>query len=319
MRPITRYSGAALYLALACTTITSVPLRAQSLVIQEFMASNQDTINDEDGDNEDWIEIFNPGGAAINLDGWFLTDDAATLNKWAFPGIILSPGEQLLVFASNKNRNDPASELHTNFKLTSQGEYLALVRPDGSTVEHHYAPTFPLQVQDVSYGLQQSTSSSPLISPGVAMRYKVPVNGDDDVREGTNPNSWIGTEFPDSSWNSGTTGVGYATGSPDAYDPLIETDVQALMWTQRSSIYLRIPFTITDPSAISGLNLKMKWDDGFVVYLNGDPLPVAEENAPSPDQLDYQSSATSSHSDSQALVYDNYSLSSSLLCLLMCT
>ncbi|MDP7306053.1 MAG: lamin tail domain-containing protein [Roseibacillus sp.] len=313
MRPITRYSGAALYLALACTTITSVPLRAQSLVIQEFMASNQDTINDEDGDNEDWIEIFNPGGAAINLDGWFLTDDAATLNKWAFPGIILSPGEQLLVFASNKNRNDPASELHTNFKLTSQGEYLALVRPDGSTVEHHYAPTFPLQVQDVSYGLQQSTSSSPLISPGVAMRYKVPVNGDDDVREGTNPNSWIGTEFPDSSWNSGTTGVGYATGSPDAYDPLIETDVQALMWTQRSSIYLRIPFTITDPSAISGLNLKMKWDDGFVVYLNGDPLPVAEENAPSPDQLDYQSSATSSHSDSQALVYDNYSLSSSLL------
>jgi len=313
MRPITRYPAAALYLALACTTITHVPLRAQSLVIQEFMASNQDTINDEDGDNEDWIEILNPGGAAINLDGWFLTDDAAILNKWAFPGIILNPGDQLLVFASSKNRNDPASELHTNFKLTSQGEYLALVRPDGSTVEHHYAPTFPLQVQDVSYGLQQSTLSSPLISPGVAIKYKVPDNDDDDVNEGTNPNSWIGTEFPDSSWSSGTTGVGYATTSPDDYDPLIETDVQTLMWTQRSSIYIRIPFTITDPSTISGLNLKMKWDDGFVVYLNGDPLPVAEENAPSPDQLDYQSSATASHSDSQALIYDNYPLSTSLL------
>ena len=313
MRPITRYPGAALYLALACTTITQLPLRAQSLVIQEFMASNQDTITDEDGDNEDWIEILNRGGAAINLGGWFLTDDADFLNKWAFPGIILNPGEQLLVFASNKNRNDPASELHTNFKLTSQGEYLALVRPDGSTVEHHYAPTFPLQVQDVSYGLQQSTTRSPLISPGVAIKYKVPVNADDDVTEGTNPNSWIGTEFQDSSWSSGTTGVGYATASPDDYHPLIETDVQTLMWNQRSSIYIRIPFTVTDPSTISGLTLKMKWDDGFVTYLNGDPLPVAEANAPASDQLDYQSSATASHSDSQALVYDNYALSTSLL------
>ena len=172
-------------------------IHAQSLVISEFMASNQETLNDEDGDSEDWIEIFNQSGAAVNLEGWFLTDDATALTKWAFPSVILNAGGQIVVFASSKDRSDPARELHTNFKLTSAGEYLALVRPDGTAVEHDYAPSFPLQVQDVSFGLQQGTSTSTLIAPGVAVKYKVPTNGNDDVNEGNNPNSWIGTNFPD--------------------------------------------------------------------------------------------------------------------------
>lgn len=313
MRPLTRYPAVAASFAIAIFAILGSPLQAQSLVISEFMASNQDTLDDEDGNSEDWIEVFNQSGSAVNLEGWFLTDDAAALNKWAFPNIVLNPGEHILVFASNKNRNDPASQLHTNFKLTSQGEYLALVRPDGVTIEHHYSPEFPLQVQDVSYGLQQSTSTSTLIAPGAAVKYKVPTNGTDDVKEGLNPNSWIGTNFADGPWTSGTTGVGYATGNPDAYDPLIATDVQELMWNSRTSIYLRIPFNVADPSAISGLTLKMKYDDGFVAYLNGDPLSVAEENAPSPDQLDYTSDATANHNDSLALDDQLFSVSSSLL------
>ena len=277
------------------------------------MASNQDTLDDEDGDSEDWIEIFNQGTTAVNLEGWFLTDDNAQRNKWAFPSLVLNPGEQIIVFASNKDRRDPASELHTNFKLSSSGEFLALVHPNGVTLEHFYGPTYPLQVQDVSYGLQQSTSSTTLVAPGAAIKYKVPTNGNDDVNEGTNPNSWIGTNFPDGSWTSGTTGVGYATGSPDAYDSLINTDVQDLMWNERTSIYIRIPFTVADPSEISGLTLKMKYDDGFVAYLNGNPESAAEDNNPTPDQLDYESGATANHSDGLAVDYIPFPVDTSLL------
>ena len=106
MKPITRNPAVACTVVLtfvAFLTLAATPLPAQSLVISEFMASNQDSLDDEDGDNEDWIEVSNQGTTAVNLEGWYLTDDADELSKWAFPRIILDPGTQLLVFASNKN------------------------------------------------------------------------------------------------------------------------------------------------------------------------------------------------------------------------
>jgi hypothetical protein len=313
MRPLTRFVAPAVVVAIIATA--ALPSFSQSLVIAEFMASNQSSIRDEDGDYEDWIELLNQGTVAVNLEGWFLTDNATNLNKWAFPDLTLNPNERLLVFASAKDRQDPDSTLHTNFKLASEGEYLAIVRPDGLTVEQHFSPSFPLQAQDISYGLQQITSATTLIGSGAAIRYQIPSTGEGDVLEGTNADSWIATEFPDSQWSAGSAAIGYATGSPDAYDLLIETDVEEQMFGEATSVYIRIPFTAPDPSSLSALNLKMKWDDGFVAYLNGNPLPIAEENAPSTDELNYQSSATASHSDSQAVVYDNYDISPSLLSL----
>ena len=56
------------------------------------------------------------------------------------------------VFASDKDRRVPGGELHTNFKLSAGGDYLALVRPDGVAIEHEFAPTYPNQLTDISYG-----------------------------------------------------------------------------------------------------------------------------------------------------------------------
>ena len=121
------------------------------IMISEFMADNKNTLNDEDGDSPDWIEVFNPTGATVNLKDWGLTDDAGRPMKWRFPNVNLVSKAYLLVFASEKNRTNPAARLHTNFKLSSSSEYLALVDPRTNVVSE-FAPTYPDQQTDISYG-----------------------------------------------------------------------------------------------------------------------------------------------------------------------
>ena len=125
---------------------------ADHLVISEFMADNASTLADEDGAFSGWIEIYNPTAGAINLAGHFLTDDPANPTKWGFPNLNLAGGGYLLVFASGKDRAQAAAPLHANFQLNNSGEYLALVGP-GPALLHAYAPAFPRQRTDISYGI----------------------------------------------------------------------------------------------------------------------------------------------------------------------
>jgi hypothetical protein len=123
--------------------------------LSEFMASNTRTLRDETGDYPDWIEIYNPSEASVSLEGWYLTDSTNNLTKWRFPATNLVGNGFLVVRASGKDRRTPGAPLHTSFQLGSDGEYLALVRPDGSTVASEFGPRYPLQVPDVSYGMIQ--------------------------------------------------------------------------------------------------------------------------------------------------------------------
>ena len=59
-------------------------------IISEFMAVNRSSIVDDDNDRNDWIELFNPSGTLINLQGWALTDDPKHQLKWTFPNINIS-------------------------------------------------------------------------------------------------------------------------------------------------------------------------------------------------------------------------------------
>ena len=153
-------------------------LAGGGLLITEFMANNSNTLTDEDGDSSDWIEIFNPTAGTVTLDGAYLTDDALNLPQWQFPDptggddVVLNAGEYLVVFASGKNRAVAGSELHTNFQLNQNGEYLALVEDDGSTVVHAYTPSFPDQMKNVSYGLDYVGATTPTDV--------IPVNDPDD-------------------------------------------------------------------------------------------------------------------------------------------
>ena len=134
---------------------------AGEVVIAEFLAESINGLLDEDDDPVDWIELYNGSGAVQALDGWHVTNDAAELDKWAIPaGVSLAPGEFLVIFASGKDRGDPAA-LHTNFQIDAAGGYVALVRPDGATVEHAYAP-YPAQLADVSYGIHTPEPADPI-------------------------------------------------------------------------------------------------------------------------------------------------------------
>jgi hypothetical protein len=123
--------------------------------ISEFMASNSRTLADEDGEYSDWIEIYNPGTAPLNLAGWSLTDSTNNLGKWEFPATNLAAGGFLVVFASEKDRRVPGEPLHTNFKLGAEGEYLALMKRGGEQMVSEFRPAFPPQVSDVSFGFAQ--------------------------------------------------------------------------------------------------------------------------------------------------------------------
>ena len=144
-----QFCTAALLVAFAAASAS-----AQGPVLTEFLARNDGGLQDEDGDRPDWIELHNVVGAgSVDLDGWSLTDDPANLAKWTFqPGTVLGAGSFQIIFASSKDRRDPAGTLHTNFKLSGGGEYLALVDPTGIIVTQ-FSPQFPPQSDDISYGL----------------------------------------------------------------------------------------------------------------------------------------------------------------------
>jgi hypothetical protein len=124
---------------------------APGVMISEFMADNRRTLHDEDGESPDWIELYNSGTTAANLDGWFLTDTAANLTQWRFPNVAVAANGYLVVFASEKNRTNPTNRLHTNFRLAKEGGYLALLSPRTNVVSE-FAPGYPKQYEDVSYG-----------------------------------------------------------------------------------------------------------------------------------------------------------------------
>ena len=113
-------------LKLLYTLICSVPLLAmnaqdQCVRINEFMASNTKTLADEDNDYSDWIELYNNSQTDVSLNGWSLTDEKSIPDMWIFPDVTLKAGCYLLIFASGKDKKNPSSQPHTNFRLSASG------------------------------------------------------------------------------------------------------------------------------------------------------------------------------------------------------
>ena len=181
-------------------------------IISEFLADNDNSLVDSLGRAEDWIEIFNSGDESIDLQGWYLTDDARQLTKWSFPSSELAANERIVVFASGCRFPgfecaDPSVELHTNFRLDANGGYLALVQPDQRTIVSEFGSAetdYARQFEDISYGVQERAESIDLISRNSTIETFVP-------RDDSLATSWTDVGFDSSAWAQGQGSVGYDT------------------------------------------------------------------------------------------------------------
>jgi spore coat protein CotH len=162
-----------------------------SVVINEVMAINQSTVTDSAGQFEDWIELYNNGTQAVDLSGYWLTDNAFNLRKWQMPaGTTILPNEYLIIWA---DEDGGQGDYHCNFKLSASGEDLLLINPAGQlvdevvfgqqTADQGYARvpngTGPFVIQYPTFGANNSPSTgvSSVETPVRLLVYPNPANG----------------------------------------------------------------------------------------------------------------------------------------------
>lgn len=169
-------------------------LDGHSIVISEFVADSDSSLatrtrRSTDSPftgpttSPDWVELFNVSSDAIDLGGYHLTDDAQQPTKWQFPAnASVEPGGFLTIFASGldlKDTNlDERGLLHTSFRLSKEGDYLALTSPTGELVQA-FKPPMPAQRTDVSFAIRMDSKT--LIEPGSPLEYLVPRGTDDEA------------------------------------------------------------------------------------------------------------------------------------------
>lgn len=134
---------------MATLILGAVHLCSSAVLINEFLAANDQVNADPQGDYDDWVELYNTGPDSVDLSGMYLTDDLQN-PTWTFPsGTQLAAGGYLLIWADKDLANNPDG-LHADFKLSSAGEAIGLFESDGVTLVDSI--TFGAQLDDVSYG-----------------------------------------------------------------------------------------------------------------------------------------------------------------------
>ena len=115
------------------------------------MAFNTQSLTDPQGENDDWIELYNVSDQEINLSGMYLSDNKDNLRKWAFPdNTIIPPKGYLIVWADEDGKDQP--ELHANFKLSKNGEAVMLIDKDERGNKILDSMEFGKQEKDIAYG-----------------------------------------------------------------------------------------------------------------------------------------------------------------------
>lgn len=122
------------YFLLPFFLFSGFPIFSQ-VIINEYSCSNISTVTDNYGQNEDWIELFNTSGSAVNLTGFYLSDKATNPTKWQIPSGTIAAGGYMMVYCSGRNEFS-GGNLHTGFKLTqTKPEEIVLANTSGTIIE----------------------------------------------------------------------------------------------------------------------------------------------------------------------------------------
>ena len=117
-----------------------------SVVINELMPRNINWVADQNGEYDDWIELYNNSALSFDISGYYLSDSHKHLTKWKIPKGTTISGNGYLIFWADKDTLQ--SGLHTNFKLSADGEKVFFVTPDFLIIDK---VEFPGQSDQLSY------------------------------------------------------------------------------------------------------------------------------------------------------------------------
>ncbi len=236
------------------------------VVVNELLAANTQSSPDivDFDDYPDWIELKNTTAGALNLSGYYLSDDPAKPLKWPFPATAsIGANGYLRVWADGHDaipgqtfprgywpwRSFTTEGYHTNFSLSSGGESVLVTKASGLATT----------------ALITAASPAPVLPATVAVWKYL----DDGSNQST---QWRARSFVDSAWATGPGELGYSDSpattvsyGPDGNNKYITT-------------YFRHTFQVADPALIANLTLKLLVDDGAVLYLNG--VEVIRKNLP---------------------------------------
>jgi hypothetical protein len=226
-------------------------VQANPVVISEFMASNDGSLLDGDGESNDWIELHNTSREAVDLAGWQLGDSQEI---WTLPPITLDGGDYLLVFASGRDEShyvDGEGFLHTTFRLSADGEALSLLRPDGSAASKF--TLVPRQREGISFGLAPEKTN--LVQSNSPSRFL--------ISESPVSNNWRGGGvFNDSGWTGGAASLGF--GGRDSNETTTAFLIpEGTSGNQNFGGSLGLDFIVIEPVLVTELGAFDSNGDGF--------------------------------------------------------
>jgi len=329
--------------------IPQIPLRAltgsDSVVVFNEIMYHPAT----DEANLEWVEFYNQMAVDVDMSGWSVHNGI----EYEFPEGTIIPGGGFLVLAISPTALEAATGYVGAYgpfagRLSNAGEELQLVDKNGrimNELEYDDEGDWPVAADGSGVSLAKidpdsasnpaenwswseqmggtpgahnfSYSSGPdtevvLVETGAEVWALAPT----DNSLGT---TWRDLTFNHTGWLSGTTGVGYEASSGD-YGDYFNLDVKDEMYddgsnpTPNATCYIRIPFTVADPTLYTSMTLRMMYDDGFAAFLNGQE--VEQANAPgrdgNPGTLTWDSQASTDHPDAQAKIFQDFDLTNYL-------